>query len=751
MNMNAPRSLSGRRDAGPWRFLRFLGRGGEGEVFLAEHRRTRERASVKLIDSTNVPLDVIRPSIAILQRLSQTAAQPNLARLLDARFGPEESWIASEYVAGTSLAALLQSDEGLDPFWAVNMLIDGAYGLAALHKAGVLHGDVKPPNLMLGTDGRSRWIDFSSIRAISEGHEGPREEAWAFHGTAAYASPEQLRGVPQGPKSDLWGFGVLAWEALTGRRLFQGIETYEVYGEMLDVEERIMPPSALRPEIPKEVDEIIVGLLRLKVQDRVFENALELAEALERLALRQRLGCFHRGSDRRRMRQDLAETSYWKCVNLVEEGAFSQAETLISCLRDLPATVRARYDAHLGGVIRRVLRRHPAFLSPSFQCGKTFDRVMGELRQLLHLANALKDRDSAALVSTRIVSLLKRLPDGAERLPHLQRIMLAEGRESLPLARESFRLAQDLKQDGYLASILPMYLGLLEKEGELEPLSDLLPVATASRRMTSLVEGLGRRRLARERFAIRWVGFMTHGRFEEAFSQVLHHLGTDPGDLRAMEAFCRQPRSRGAALKARAMREELGRRAFLRGKYELARSLFLARFRHGGKDELALSYLFEMAFAEGRNVTGFESDGALVLALACEDGAEGGDFETLVESFFLHGHVEQELEPLLDVARRTGQTRVAADLQLHGGIAACRREAFVEGRRRILAGLALHPAPSQAHALIRDDDMVRRAFSAMEWLLLRRRNQNVARASGRLTKGTLSLAAAPMQLGLARS
>ncbi|HEY4119896.1 MAG TPA: serine/threonine-protein kinase, partial [Byssovorax sp.] len=202
-----------------------LGKGGMGEVFEALDTQLGRKVALKLL-----PAGADEAATARLVREARAAAafhHPNAVVVFDAGELDGEPYIAMELVRGQALRAFV-GDEAVPIARRVSWLVDVARALAAAHKAGLVHRDVKPDNVMVDDDGAVKVLDFGIARrpATDVDPSAPTEatagalatltEAGVVVGTPLYASPEQLRGEPLDGRSDQFSFGVLAYQLLSG-------------------------------------------------------------------------------------------------------------------------------------------------------------------------------------------------------------------------------------------------------------------------------------------------------------------------------------------------------------------------------------------------------------------------------------------------------------------------------------------------------------------------------------------------------
>ena len=213
---------------------RTLGRGGMGVVYLAWDQRLERRVALKLVTAVKDHHGVHRHRLDREARALAKLSHPNVVPVFEVGEHEGELYVAMEYVEGQTLRAWCKEEERA---WAavVEMFIQAGRGLAAAHAAGLLHRDFKPDNAIVGTDGRVRVLDFGLARALSDDAAPPLNrppsqsslastltDAGAAIGTPAYMAPEQFLGETVDERTDLFAFCVALYEALFGRRPFEG-------------------------------------------------------------------------------------------------------------------------------------------------------------------------------------------------------------------------------------------------------------------------------------------------------------------------------------------------------------------------------------------------------------------------------------------------------------------------------------------------------------------------------------------------
>jgi serine/threonine-protein kinase len=220
-------------------------------------------------------------------RISSRIVHPNVVQTLDVVQQGERLCIVMEYVHGASLAdaiGLLQKrGERIPPALAASVLVGVLRGLHAAHEArgedgtplGIVHRDISPQNIVIGVDGVARVLDFGVARALRRAHV-TREGH--IKGKIAYMAPEQLSGGAVTRQADLRGAGVVLWEALVGRKLFEDDNDARLMVRVLT--EPVPPPSRSAPDVPPVLDAVVARAVAFDKRTR-FATAEEMAAALE--------------------------------------------------------------------------------------------------------------------------------------------------------------------------------------------------------------------------------------------------------------------------------------------------------------------------------------------------------------------------------------------------------------------------------------------------------------------------------------
>jgi serine/threonine protein kinase len=264
--------------AGRYTVERRLGAGGMSTVFLATDSVLERLVAIKLL-AEHLADD--KDFVARFRREALSAARlqhPNVVQVFDSGQDPESErhYIVMEYVDGPSTADLLREYKQLDVDQTVKIVRDACHGLDYAHRAGVIHRDVKPGNLLVSEGmGITKLADFGIAKAAEQTRI---TQVGSVLGTAAYLSPEQARGDEAGPASDTYSLGVCAYQFLTGRLPHEYSSLTEL--ALKQQQETVEPIRQFRPEVSPELDEAIRLCLEREPGSR-YRSALELAEAVE--------------------------------------------------------------------------------------------------------------------------------------------------------------------------------------------------------------------------------------------------------------------------------------------------------------------------------------------------------------------------------------------------------------------------------------------------------------------------------------
>lgn len=258
-----------------------LGSGGMSTVFRATDTILERTVAVKILaehlsDDERFVARFRREALAVAKLV-----HPNIVQVYDTGLDNSRHFIVMEYVKGKSGAQLLKAKGNLDPPSAVEIAVQCCSGLDYAHRAGIIHRDVKPGNLMIigaagGDDMTVKLADFGIARASEQTRI---TQVGSVVGTAAYLAPEQARGDEATPSSDVYSLGVVLYQFLTGRLPYEGGSLAEL--AVRQQSEQALPPTSYADDIPEGVSDAVLVALDSDPQHR-FAAAGELADALRR-------------------------------------------------------------------------------------------------------------------------------------------------------------------------------------------------------------------------------------------------------------------------------------------------------------------------------------------------------------------------------------------------------------------------------------------------------------------------------------
>ena len=280
-------ALSSGTKLGPYEIQSLVGAGGMGEVYRAHDSRLDRTVAIKVLPAS-FSADRDR-----MQRFAQEARaaaalnHPNILSIFDIGDQQGSPYVVSELLEGETLRERLRSGP-LSARKTIDYALQVARGLAAAHEKGIVHRDLKPENLFITNDGRVKILDFGLAKLImpesSGGADAPTlhavTEPGLIMGTVGYMSPEQVRGQTADQRSDIFAFGAILYEMISGKRAFHGETSADTMSAIL--KEEVPELSETARNVPPGLERIVRHCLEKNASQR-FHSAGDLAFDLEAL------------------------------------------------------------------------------------------------------------------------------------------------------------------------------------------------------------------------------------------------------------------------------------------------------------------------------------------------------------------------------------------------------------------------------------------------------------------------------------
>ena len=273
---------TGQMFGGRYRIEKSVASGGMAEVFEARDEQLQRTVALKLMHP-----EYARDKTFInrFRREAQAAASlndPRVVAIYDWGSDNGAYYIVMEYVDGKTLREIILNEGPLSPERAVEIAADICAGLEPAHNSGIVHRDIKSSNIALASSGQTKIMDFGIARAASGVEGQTMTQTGTVIGTANYFAPEQAQGMPVDQRSDLYSVGVILYEMLTQELPFKGDSAVAIAYK--HVQEDASPPSLLNPDVPAELDSVVMKALA-KNPDNRYQSAAEMRSDLRRLLI----------------------------------------------------------------------------------------------------------------------------------------------------------------------------------------------------------------------------------------------------------------------------------------------------------------------------------------------------------------------------------------------------------------------------------------------------------------------------------
>ena len=269
------RRLIGQELGGRYEIIARIGGGGMAVVYKGHDRLLNRKVAVKVLRQQFVhDEDFIRR----FRREAQSAASlshPNVVSIYDVGQDDDIHYIVMEYVEGSNLNDIIKERAPLQPEETVHIASQICDALDHAHQNGIIHRDIKPHNILIGTNGRVKVTDFGIARAATS---SDITQTGSVIGSVHYFSPEHAKGVSQGEKSDLYSLGIVMYQMLTNRLPFLGDSPISV--ALKHLQEPVEEPRKINPLIPQSVENIVLKALQKRPEHR-YASARDMLRDLE--------------------------------------------------------------------------------------------------------------------------------------------------------------------------------------------------------------------------------------------------------------------------------------------------------------------------------------------------------------------------------------------------------------------------------------------------------------------------------------
>ncbi|MFN6964509.1 MAG: protein kinase domain-containing protein [Pyrinomonadaceae bacterium] len=271
---------------GHYQIRSLIGSGGMGEVYLADDTRLGRKVAIKFLNEKYSKDEDLLSRFIQEAKAASALNHPNLITVYEIGEHDGSHYMAAEYIDGQTLRERMKTRLTFDD--ALSIAVQTAEALSAAHQAGIVHRDIKPENIMVRPDGYVKVLDFGLAKLSEIADSGGEEETrklvktnpGVVMGTVSYMSPEQARGKSTDARSDVFSFGVVLYEMLTGKTPFNGETMTDTLSSIISTEPQ--PLTSLAPHLPRELQRIVQKTLKKK-RDQRYQSTRDLLVDLKEL------------------------------------------------------------------------------------------------------------------------------------------------------------------------------------------------------------------------------------------------------------------------------------------------------------------------------------------------------------------------------------------------------------------------------------------------------------------------------------
>ena len=264
-----------------YQLLHTLGAGGMAVVYRAYDRMLERPVAVKILRQDFTGDSTFRERFRQEARSAANLSHPNIVTVHDFGFDAGRPFIVMEHVPGTDLKTMIKERGKFGTNEAINLMVQACEGIGYAHRAGLVHCDVKPHNMLVTPDGRLKVTDFGIARALAT--ISPDEQSEVVWGSPQYFSPEQAAGSAPSPASDVYSLGVILYEMLAGQLPFNAEDPEEL--ARMHRESRPASPRRFNAQISPTLEQIMLKVLS-KEQSQRYRSADQLGRVLRNIVQR---------------------------------------------------------------------------------------------------------------------------------------------------------------------------------------------------------------------------------------------------------------------------------------------------------------------------------------------------------------------------------------------------------------------------------------------------------------------------------